>query len=651
MKPKKTSNILRIINQATSRGRQQLQDAAILKPKRKLSKKAKIIIGILALVFVVSTLIVVATTIPIYQLKNQIQSVSVTAKDTIAALKSQNLPLAQTKLQDLHGQLNSLKTTYNYLAWYRFTPLKEYYLDGTRLLSAADSGISAGQRSISSLEPYADVLGFAGEGSFTGGTAQDRILKIIETLKDVSPELEVILADLTNVQTQLHQINPDRYPYQFQDYQLDNLIVQGQELSTKAVETVSGLKPLLEVLPAIAGLEDEKKYLMIFQNDAEIRPTGGFMTAYGVVRVEKGTIHQEKSDDIYELDQKFNSRITPPAILKEKLKMFYWNLRDMNFSPDFKVSMDQFLGHYLKVPGEPDDIDGIIAVDTQVLSRLISVLGPIDVPGYGTYTAEIDPRCDCPQVIYALEDISTRPVAYVRDDRKAFLVPMMQTLILKAYGAPQQAWPSLFEVILQSIQEKHVLFYMLDESAQTALESAGFAGRVKDTNNDYFMVVDANLGGGKANLFITQSVEDNITVSPDGTSHSVTITYDNPAPASNCDPEAGKLCLNPAYMGYVRIYLPQGSQINQTLGFDDGSEAVSEDLGKSVVEGFFRFQPQSRAKIKIDYRSNYQPTDEYQLFIQKQPGQKQPHYTITFNNQEKQELDLTQDKLVTFDLK
>ncbi len=639
------SNILTAITKAAT----QSALAKKLSPaKKKRSTRFKVIITILASIFALLTLAFVATSIPAFSLKSQIPGIESSARSVLDSIKSQNLPQAKENLSQLHTKLTRAQSTYKFLAWYQFTPLRGYYSDGDHLFQAVLAGISAGQTTIDTLEPYADVIGFEGEGSFTGGTAQERILRIIQTLKDISPSLESIIADLTITRDQLAHVNPHRYQIQLQDYQLDQLIIQGQDLSVTAVSTVSDLKPLLEVLPTLAGLEAEQKYLMLFQNDAEIRPTGGFMTAYGVIRVEKGTIHQEKSDDIYTLDNKFNSRIEPPQILRDKLKMYYWNLRDMNFSPDFKTSMDLFLSHYLTIPSEPSDLDGVIAVDTQVLSDLITVLGPVEVPGFGTFTAEIDPRCDCPQVIYELEDFSTRPVAYVRDDRKAFLVPLMQTLILKAYGAPHQVWPSLFQTILKNIQQKHVLFYMQDESAQTAIESAGFGGRVTHPEGDYLLVVDANLGGGKANLFITQDVQLSVTPADTGYQHQLTISYDNPAPASNCDPEAGKLCLNPEYRGYTRFYFPLGTTLDEALGFEADSLQEFEELDKHVVAGFFRFQPESRAKIKLTYTTPAQ-TQPYQLTIQKQPGQKLPTYTVLYNDQQKQEFILSQDKTLQFD--
>src|SRR3989344_7435825 len=91
------------------------------------------------------------------------------------------------------------------------------------------------------------------------------------------------------------------------------------------------------------GLDDEKRYLILFQNDAELRPTGGFITAYGYFKVKNGLIESEGSSDIYKLDDSLTKRIPAPNIILKYLpNVPNLNLRDSNLSPDYLVSMKQF---------------------------------------------------------------------------------------------------------------------------------------------------------------------------------------------------------------------------------------------------------------------------------------------------------------------
>lgn len=618
--------------------------------KFKFNLKAKKV-WIPLVILSILTILVVATVIPLLQIRSSASSLESSAKEVYDALKSQNLILAREKLTQSQADLDKISTSYGYLAWLKITPLSWHYSDGTHAINAGKAGLRAAGTMVESVEPYADVLGFAGEGSFTGGTAEERLIKILETMDKLTPALDAATGDLKTLQQELAQINPKRYPFSIKGYSVEELLSKGQDLSNTAVVAVTDLKPILEVLPSVAGLTEPKRYLVLFQNDAEIRPTGGFMTAYAVLTVEKGRVNPEINDDIYHLDDQFKKRLPPPEPIKKYLPLvYYWYLRDMNLSPDYKVSMDTFLEHYNTIPNQPKDLDGVIALDTRLLSDLVSVLGPIDVPGFGTFSSDNDPRCNCPQVIYELEDMATRPVAYVRDDRKAFLGPMMQTLILKAYGAENSQWPNLFETFITNVMEKHVLFYMFDEAAQKAVETVGIGGRVEPYEGDYFMAVDANFGGAKSNIFITEEVEFDTTLTDAGTTTTATITYKNPAKGSNCNLEAGQLCLNGTYRDYVRFYLPAGTTVTESLGFGEGTVKTYEEFGKTVVEGFFTFQPESQAKLKLTYNTPLKFEKEYKLMVQKQPGKKEPKYTVVVDGAYKEEFELITDREVIIDL-
>jgi hypothetical protein len=405
------------------------------------------------------------------------------------------------------------------------------------------------------------------------------------------------------------------------------------------------LRPAIFVLPELAGLSQPQKYLILFQNDAELRATGGFLTAYAVLNVEKGKVTPEKSSDIYDLDAKFRQRIAPPEIIRTKLKVNTWHLRDMNISPDFKVSMEQFIGYYNELPGETK-VDGVITVDTKVLTDLVRILGGIEVPGYGTFTADNDPRCDCPQVFYELENTVGRPTYYIRTDRKAILGPMMQTILQKTYAAPKEVWPVLFTNVWENMQQKHVLMYFFNEDFQSAAEMINVGGRIKAYDADYLHINDSNLGGAKSNMFVTQAVEQEVMDSENSRTKTITITYKNPRKGDNCNLEAGQLCLNGKMPNWTRIYLPKDAQVSEVLGFDNNSVKEYEELDKKVVEGYFELNPESQVKIKLTV-SIPKTAGSYRQFIQKQPGTKNAAYTISYLGEERQ-FDLATDQEILF---
>lgn len=591
------------------------------KPKKQLPLAVKIGLGLILGLLVIAG---IYTAVIGKQLQTQAMSTKETAAQTYAIFKTQNLPATQEELKKLTSQVDELHQTYRKLSFYNYVPfLNKYYQDGEHALNGGQAGLAAAEKALTELTPYADVLGFQGEGSFSGGTAEDRIKLLIETLDKVMPSFDAIAEDLQLAKDEIKAINPKRYPEKIGSTLIRENLVAGQTLLENTVTGFLEFRPVLEQLPELAGGKGErKKYLILFQNDNELRPTGGFLTAYAVIYVENGKIIPEKSDDIYELDQKFTKKIAIPESLGKYLTTErYWNLRDMNISPDFKTSMNEFFASYQTVRGEPTDIDGIIAIDTQVLTDLLTALGPVQLPGYGTFSAEPDDRCGgCAQVVYALSEIITKPTPYIREDRKGILGPLMQATLQKAYSAPKEKWPELFQYMWQDLEAKHIQLYFVDEQAQQAAETVNAAGRLQPTENDFLAIVNANLAGAKSNLFINYDVKQEILIPENGRlEKTVEITYRNTRKADNCNLEAGLLCLNSTLKDWTRLYLPAGTELISAQGFTS-EPTLYDEAGFTVIDGFFSLEPLGVAKLKLTYTIPYIDQEIYRVTLWKQGG-------------------------------
>jgi hypothetical protein len=288
-----------------------------------------------------------------------------------------------------------------------------------------------------------------------------------------------------------------------------------------------------------------------------------------------------------------------------------------------RSSLKDFLSlkHSEDIPGEPDNIDGIIAVDTELLTDLVEVVGPIEIPGYGTFSAQTDPRCDCPQIIYALSEIITRPTPYLRDDRKGILGPLMSSILTKIYSSPRTYMADLFNIALTDIEGRHIQMYFINEEFQKAVETINAAGRLTQTEKaqDFLAIVNANLGGAKSHLFIDYDVTQTVSEPVDGKiTKTVEITYKNDHKADNCNLEAGLLCLNSTLRDWTRLYVPEGSELVEAQGFTNEAKVYDEN-GFTVFDGFFTLEPMAQAKLKLTYTVPY--TDEtYKIKLWKQGG-------------------------------
>lgn len=604
---------------------------------------------------VVSVLVVlgVLSGLAVASVLNEGRVAAAHAKGVTQAIQERDLARAKENLALTRESLAKTKSNFNRTKVVSYIPgLRGYWQDADHGFNAAGYGVELGDMMLTALEPYADVLGFTGASAEqqTMETAEDRIIFIAETVEKIAPEMDKMQVVLGNIDAEIAQINENHYPKSFFGTPVREQIAGIKETTHRFNESFSQFQPIVKILPDLLGNPEKRTYLLLFQNDAELRSTGGFLTAYATLEVDKGKLTAGISEDIYALDDQFKQRVPAPDPIRKYLPLVYnWNLRDMNLSPDFKVSMDTFTKYYNTIPNAPE-VDGIIALDTQVPVRMLKVLGPIGVGGWGNFSAETDKRCNCPQVIYALEQIADRPVAgVIRTDRKAVLGPLMQSILSNAMGSPRSQWPEFFNIFSESIREKHLLFYFFDAEKQTAVEALNGAGRIKDYDGDYLHINDTNFAGAKSNMFVEQQVETEINVGENSTTKKITITYRNPEPPSNCNLEAGELCLNGVLRNWIRVYVPQGSKLTQSTG-SEVDVIETTDLNKTVFEGFFTLAPQSVKKITFEYEVPYVPQGDYRMLIQKQPGTVNPKYTFTLGKNQTQRI-LSQDTEVIIPLR
>ncbi len=612
------------------------------KKKFKFSrKKTSIIAGVLAAILVL-------VGIPAYLTYDSGLKTYRQAKLVAAAMDTQNVEQASKEIEITRKHLKNTQRSFKFLIPFKFVPvIGWYYSDLGHMLNAGSHGLEAATVATDAIKPYADVLGLKGEGSFSEGSAEDRIKTAVLTIGKITPEVDRIAVSLEKVQVEIDEVNPDHYPAFLFGPSFKSRLENLKKITDQGVSFVTDAKPLVKVLPSLLGEEEPKKYLILFQNDKELRPTGGFITAFAIFNVDKGVIKIERSDDIYDLDNSISGKPpAPDAIQRYLANVSVLNLRDSNVSPDFIESMETFNSLYEK-SGQSVDVDGIIALDTSVLVSTIKVLDDQVQAGGMTFNTQIDERCDCPQVIYELENTISRPVNYVKTDRKSLIGELLQAIMTKAFSSsPKIYWGPLFQTILTEADQKHVLVYLYNKEAQQGIEALNYAGRIRDFEGDYLHINESSFSGAKVNIFLEEEVENKYEVDKEGiVTKTVTITYKNPYPPSDCNLESGGLCLNAEYRDWLRIYVPQGSELVDSEGSQVKIE-TSEEFGKTLFEGFITVRPQGSKKFSITYKLPFklEKGSPLPLMIQKQPGTHGNVYTNVVNGKTIETFPLLTDK-------
>ncbi len=616
--------------------------------KQHMPTPKKKIILVIAGIVLIPLIVIIAIAIPAQKTYVSAQKTYKQAKSAWDAVKKQNVELASQEIAATQKDLKETQSNLRALSYLRFIPLvNNYYNDAEHLTNAGTHALTAASILVDSVKPYADILGLKGGGSFVMGSAEQRIQTAILTMGKITPRIDDVAKSMVLFQKEVDAVDPNHYPSFFGGDKIRKQLVSLQQITDQSATLIVEARPLIKVLPSLLGESKERKYLIIFQNDKELRPTGGFMTAYAVFRIDKGIIHVDRSDDIYTLDNSIrNKPKAPEALLKYLPKSTVLNIRDTNLSPDFVESMKIFNSLYDKASGKAV-VDGIIALDTNVLVNTIRILDDkVEAAGI-TFTSKEDKRCDCPQVIYELEDNITRPVAYEKSGRKDLLGTLLYAIMEKALqSSPKLYWGPLFQDMIEQINQKHVLVYLYNKDAQDGLEALNAAGKIKPFEGDYLHINNANLGGAKSNLFTKDTVSQSIEVAGDGTiTKTVTISYKNPHPPSDCNLERGGLCLNAILRDWIRVYVPKGSVLLDSKG-SEVKVTTAEDLGKTVFEGFFTLKPLGAATYTLKYRLPFklEGRSPLPLLIQKQPGTYNTLYEITLGGKIVQKFNLLTDK-------
>ena len=589
-----------------------------------------------------------ATGFTIYQKGNKLAS---SVKKLQEEAGTQDLKIINAGVDRVRTDLGKLKSSYSLISWAGFVPYFGGYInDGKHAINASGFALDTAKTVIVAVEPYSDLLGLKGTASTETPesgekTAQERIDFLVKTIPSLIPQIDKISGNAAKIQEEVSQINPDRYPEKYKGQEVQSKIRKAQNLVDEMATVIVNGKPMLENTPYLLGMDTPRNYLVLFQNDKELRPTGGFMTGYSIMKVDKAKFSPTTSDDIYNLDARYKPSTPAPDPIVKYIKGPYvisknLRFRDMNWSPDFSVSMADVTkaGREVGIDG----IDGIIAVDTQLLVNLLDVIGPIGVPGFGNFSNNIEPKCNCPGVIYELESYADveGPIIWDpltgkiilkpknSDNRKKIIGPLMNSVMANAMGQPKEKLAPLFEAGLTSLMEKHVLLYMMDEKVQLAVSDFGVGGTIDGYQGDYLHINDANLGGRKSNLYTTQEVMQDIVVKKDGSvEKTVTIIYKNPQKYDGW--------LNSVLPNWVRIYVPKGSELLGAEGLE-AKESPYEDLGKTVFAGYFQLRPEGVAKVTFKYKLPMKMGKVYKLLIQKQPGTDGPLYTINLGKHEEE---------------
>ncbi len=364
---------------------------------------------------------------------------------------------------------------------------------------------------------------------------------------------------------------------------------------------------VFDIIDKLADSE-EKTFLILFQNNNELRPGGGYIGSFGILKIKDKKITFVDSHDTNIFDDRASTEIEPPFPMKKMLRIPDWELRDSNWSPDFPTNAKK-AEEFFHLEGGQEQFDGVIAISTALLPSFLEITGPVSVEGYpGEYNSENAITKLQYQVErgYKDQDIEKGKRKYIMKDLSKKIMDRTQAMSFLDKK-------KLAERVEQHLDEKDILIYFKDEELQEKIRTLGWSGEVQDSESDYLMIVDANMGSLKSDAVIDRSVEYTVDFQEDMPKATLKITYQHNGKSRDWKTKD--------YDTYTRVYVPKESWLHNATGV--GKTRFGEELDKKYFGFLHQVKLGETKTVVVNYDLPENITEEnYSLLVQKQAGLK-----------------------------
>ncbi|MSQ15793.1 MAG: DUF4012 domain-containing protein [Dehalococcoidia bacterium] len=491
------------------------------------------------------------------------------------------------------------------------------------LVDIAAFGAQAGSYILQGVAPAFDAV----SGTQTsGGGAQGNFPRLLAALSEAKDNFARAAAALEKVEKSRQSLK--KYSIS------DPRILKAINALDKYLPTLKAATEGTLLTPDLFGYQGQKRYLVLFQNNNELRATGGFIGGAALATLQNGAIAEFTFRDSYDFDSaEPRPFVTPPEPLVKYMLFQDWTLRDSNWWPDFPTSARKAMEFLESDFGQ--QVDGVIAIDQNVVVELLGYLGPVIVPDFketvtqANFLALADTYAH-PPGYKAFDDFADLRKVITNDNRKAFLGSVGEELIKRLNSANKDLLIKLAPSLMDIIKEKHVMLYVNESESAQMLSSTGWDGSVAAGEGDYLMVIDSNVGYSKADKYVNRSINYDVVI--DSTSTPVESTLK--LRYTNTSNETPPFCSaqeidfwashDSCYKDYVRVYVPKGTVFLGATGLDSPIELYTEN-DRLVMAGLLVMGSGKEREVTFSYvppRSavSYSNETKYRLTVQKQAG-------------------------------
>ena len=612
------------------------------------SKSRKAGLGRLVLLFLGILLLglVIYDGLRVWKINTQIQLVRqdvsemralINAPDTILNRVKSAGPALSTLRQDfktLQGETESFFLTGSLFSW---VPVYGGDLSsGKTLVNIADNMLGCADISYKAIAPLLE------ETSSSGLTPT----RLTEVLVQVQPQLIEAELLINQARTARSQLEINRLTPGVRDLVLNEL--------DPLINSIGDGLSVAEDFPRLMGATSEgpKSYLVLVQNEDELRPTGGFITAVGTLLLENGRISDMTFVNSYDLDNWSKPYPTAPWQLQQYMDTSVLVLRDTNWFTNYPTAA--LYAETLYSYTDAHTVDGVIAFDQQFLVDILDAVGPITLEGV------VNP-IDSSNVITYMRAAKTPTAEEFASNiyitKPIFMNKIANALVGKLFSRdipPER----LITVLLNALNEHHLLLKIDSPTITSILARHRWDGAVRPESGDFLMAVDTNIGFNKTNALVQSSLVYDVDLTkPASPIGSLTVVHKNNAAPVICaqsirnknnPPGEEQYLLTDCYWNYLRVYMPSGTKLLEAApqfvpanwmivkqdvaarvdNLDEQIDGVQVFGTLQVVPGGESLTTSFTFGLPASIIQTMNGQSIYHLLIQKQPGTKEIPITV-----------------------
>jgi Protein of unknown function (DUF4012) len=467
------------------------------------------------------------------------------------------------------------------------------------------------------------------------GTA--RLLGILDQVQATLPPIQ---RDLDRARASAAAVVPEALPASERP-----ALQKARDAIAKAAQGIAEFDRLFPAVRDILAVDGRRTYVVEQANPFELRFGGGYIGTYSLVVADHGNLTVQRSGDTHDLPDFSTTMgqaayVAPPPPMQGLLQRKSWSFQDSNFYPDFADDAKAAAQFAQRDFGT--GVDGVISVDLYAVAAMLAVTGPIDVPGFGV---RLDKDNFVPTV--AARDLVDDPT------HKRLLSSVAGPLMQRVVSLGSDRWPQLIQVLNDEASQRHIQMAFFSDRSQPEMERLGLAGQLAFTGHDDFLyLAESNVGGNKANYFLTRRLTLALSRSGGLLHHELTedLTLDlGRAPAGYEVP----------YSAYFRLLVPGAATGTGVSGIAaDGQPYMTMPAGVRLIGGSRVLVPAPatrRADLQVRYTWDtpwtQDPAAAHRVYWQKQPGTAYDAIRVTWSADRRAPAaatsDLGGDRLVT----